>query len=521
MSQHVIGIDLGTYSIKVSSLDLGKTKEGFSYQDRIIPAPYGEEEFNIKDILTDIVQEGININETIFMTLPYHGVSIHNLYLPFKNVKEIEQTLPFELEELVPFDLEDYFTTFRIVSKDSDGSHIQVAITKNEQFNTFFEDLAEIGLNPKIITPHLLSYSLLNQEDIACQDECFAILDLGHSTSLMTIFKGGEAIFYHNMNLGGHYINNSIANAWDMNYFGVDKIKIENGRLFPNGLPSNLSEEMEILYKSIDDHFKKIILEVRRGLGSFRKEHSVLPEKIFITGGSSQIDNCQDYFNSNLGIVTEQLEFAEKAISINGNINMPEAANTKSHAICLANLPEKKDVLLNMRKGKFAYTGDWDFLKDKTFQIAVSLLLMFFCATGFMSMQYYVTGEKKAKVTKKIKKFSKKMFGVSKTKIKWIEREMQKYNSPTTSIIPQITAYSILGEITQNIPEDMEVNLNLLDISLHNVFIKGELNSFEDVEVLHKALRKYKCLKNLQNTQATTDKHSKKVNFTFDGKISC
>ena len=88
-------------------------------------------------------------------------------------------------------------------------------------------------------------------------------------------------------------------------------------------------------------------------------------------------------------------------------------------------------------------------------------------------------------------------------------------------MIPQITALDIFAEITKIIPQDVEVNLSTIEITLQNIFIKGEIDNFENVDVLYEALKKYNCLKNLQRTNMTTDKNTRKVIFNFDGKISC
>ena len=132
MSQ-IIAIDLGTYSIKVASLDLSKSKNGFSYQDRIIPQVYGSPEFSYKEALSDLIDEGLNINETVIITFPDASVSTHSISLPFTDNRKIEQILPMQIDERVPFDLSEYFVTYQILGKNEHGAEVVAAATKDQK----------------------------------------------------------------------------------------------------------------------------------------------------------------------------------------------------------------------------------------------------------------------------------------------------------------------------------------------------------------------------------------------------
>ena len=132
MAQLVLGIDFGTYSVKISHIErgFGEFKLIHFYELPIIP----EESLSPLQVACVAVQNFLQENDVKFdfcvASLPGNKVSLRNLDLPFVQVRKIDQTIHFELENMIPFDIEDVFYDYCIVSKTKTNSNTLIAILR-------------------------------------------------------------------------------------------------------------------------------------------------------------------------------------------------------------------------------------------------------------------------------------------------------------------------------------------------------------------------------------------------------
>jgi general secretion pathway protein L len=100
---------------------------------------------------------------TVLSLLPGDLVSLRTFYLPFRDRKRLDQTVPFEIEGQVPFDLDDVIIDYDVVSHDRTGSNVLAALVQRQDLEAHLSLMSDVGLDPKVVdSAPLATLNILN-----------------------------------------------------------------------------------------------------------------------------------------------------------------------------------------------------------------------------------------------------------------------------------------------------------------------------------------------------------------------
>lgn len=88
---------------------------------------------------------------TALSVLPGELVSWRTFFLPFRDRRKLDQSVPFELESLVPFDLDDVVVDYQVLNRTKEGSKVLAALVRRRDLEKHLELLTEAGLDAKIV----------------------------------------------------------------------------------------------------------------------------------------------------------------------------------------------------------------------------------------------------------------------------------------------------------------------------------------------------------------------------------
>lgn len=88
---------------------------------------------------------------TVLSSLPGDLVASRTFFLPFRDRKRLDQTVPFELETQVPFGLDDVVIDYHVLHRDRAGSSVLAALVKRSDLEEHLTVLREAGLDPKVV----------------------------------------------------------------------------------------------------------------------------------------------------------------------------------------------------------------------------------------------------------------------------------------------------------------------------------------------------------------------------------
>ena len=288
---YVVGLDVGSRSIKVGELAHNKNKAKLKKFGMIDLAPGLIEEGHISDplqVANTIKQlfKAYNIKEqNVAVSIGGYSVIVKKINVQTMTEEQLQDTIHLEAEQYIPFDMNDVNIDFQIIGEsESNPNQMNVILVaaKKEMVNNYI-NLAEMaGLNPCIIDVD--AFALQNIYDLNYQSdgENVAVIDIGNAKTSLNIIKDNVSVFMRDVSLGCGQINQEIVSVVDCTLDEAEQIKL-----------SNTGEKLS------KDHLQNIITtvvidwcdEIRRALDFF---YSTYPDdqikKIILSGGGANIE---------------------------------------------------------------------------------------------------------------------------------------------------------------------------------------------------------------------------------------
>lgn len=88
---------------------------------------------------------------TVLSSLPGDLVTWRTFFVPFRDRRRLDQTVPFELEAEVPFGLDEVVVDYHSLHRDKNGTIVMAAMVQRADLEKHLALLAEAGLDPKIV----------------------------------------------------------------------------------------------------------------------------------------------------------------------------------------------------------------------------------------------------------------------------------------------------------------------------------------------------------------------------------
>jgi len=146
MPQRIFSLEIGDAELKASVLQTSFRDYKVAAFHRA-PLPNGNAAEPLKRFLEQHVQAG----DTILSTLPSDRVTWRTFFLPFRDLKKLAQTVPFELESNVPFGLDEVVVDYQILRRDRAGTTVLAALVQKEDLERHLGLLHQSGADPKVV----------------------------------------------------------------------------------------------------------------------------------------------------------------------------------------------------------------------------------------------------------------------------------------------------------------------------------------------------------------------------------
>lgn len=148
MPKQVLALDISDDSVKAALLEIGfrDFRVAGLYQEPLSVANGTKEE----QIRRFVERHGLEA-DTVLSALPGDCVTWRTFFLPFRDRKRLQQTIPFELESQVPFALDEVVIDHQVVGRDRSGTTVLAALVLKRDLERHLELLAAAGLDPKVV----------------------------------------------------------------------------------------------------------------------------------------------------------------------------------------------------------------------------------------------------------------------------------------------------------------------------------------------------------------------------------
>ncbi|MBT3584990.1 MAG: pilus assembly protein PilM [Halobacteriovoraceae bacterium] len=394
----ILSIDIGSYSLKFLETRFERKQLSLINFHEIVLDKVRKQ---YKDGLTneelqlEIIQEYLDgpYAGKVIAQIPNIHITSRYLDLPVTNRKKAEMMVPFQLDENLPYSINQaHFTTAMV--KHPGKTEAIINITQREHFEQYFRKLQEKDILPAVLTSEL---SLVNCfVDYKNIQGPIAIVDIGHETTKAYVILNKRVISNHTSYLGGKNIDDVIASTYKIPMNEAIVYKHENCFLLTDNQYETVEKDQQEFAKLMKQTLWPLVLELKRWELGYRVKHGQALETIYLTGGSSSINNITNFLTQAVNIKFEHI--TELGILPRNSEALEDKELSFSTALLMAQAQKSKLPPANFLKGSFSSSFSQNIPIHSTAFIWTRLMVitLFLLATMSLEKMIFLTPELKS-----------------------------------------------------------------------------------------------------------------------------
>lgn len=339
--ESVLGIDIGTSSIKVVQLSKKGEKAVLDTYGELSLGPYAQVPIGSSTNLhTEVLAEAMNdlllekevalTTKTCGIAIPFKASLLSVVQMPEVSKKELETMVPIEARKYIPVPISDVTIDWSIVPEVEEEEEdfarglgikmkkidvLLVAIHNNiiKQYN---EIVAKTALDAKFFEIEVFSTMRAVLEGVKGP---VMIFDMGASTTKLYIIDRGLVLYSHTINRGSQDITANISR--------IMNIPIEEAEVLKRSVGLGKTADGADTSEAISVIAEYIFSEANRFLFDFQKKRNHNIKAIYLTGGGSALIGFRDLAAENFKVEVisgnpfEKIEtpaFLEKVLQMTG-----------------------------------------------------------------------------------------------------------------------------------------------------------------------------------------------------------
>jgi general secretion pathway protein L len=544
MAQRIVGIDLGTSSIKVvviapkgkaGTLRNQQSRGGTSFEvvasgavDVPPPGPEQDAAGSLRDRqvegLAELKQRGLLEGDLFVVGLPGDAAAIKMLHFPFNDPDKIATALPYALESEIALDIDDVVYTSALVGADGGKqADVMCAYARQEAVQEVLDAMAVVGIDPRHVELDALALGHLWEHVLAPQEleppsdlrtaggtvietteggpqPATAIVDIGHRRTSVCIVQQGRVVSAHTLLHGGADATRALAREIGLSIDEAERGKRKEAFIEVIGAAAQFPEQKHIS-DVLKTAYAPLIRRLRQIVQATLSSSRLRVVKIVLTGGGGRIVNLDRYLAEELNIRVSRASQLGALLNqgvesmgpdVEGRTEMAQAFAYALSGLWGPRSPQR----LDFRVGRFAWKGDYEFLRERLPALgawAAALLLV--VGVGSLAQLVMLSREADALIAKQL------------AVCESITGEKIESTSRCTSIIqerikgtagfqvPEVSAVDIFMEVSRRLPYSGELKRKIteLDITAERVRLKGTTTSYEAIDTMVERLTGGKC----------------------------
>lgn len=290
-----IGLDIGSYSIKIASLARSKGEKILTAYN-IKKIPPGENSSKLAGHIREVLDEVDLHPDSVNMAISGPDVIVRFITLPKMNRDQLKDALVFEAEKYIPFNINEVVLDFIILADAPEAGQMRVllAAAKREPVEGIIKMAEGAGISLNVMD--IGSFAMFNafmEANPTLEEKGNAFLDFGHSQTNVLVAIGTLPCFMRQVQIGGKDIGSSAKAAPVPEESPAEKTGVLIGG------PSDAGDRgTQVDTASLDE----LVKEIRLSFGYFENRHNRAVEGIYCSGGMTYNVKAIEYLSARIGI---------------------------------------------------------------------------------------------------------------------------------------------------------------------------------------------------------------------------
>lgn len=317
MARTLVGVDIGSYSVKCVVLERDKSKYQTRYKNEYLLSDYdnvfGYPSSALDAILIDFVSRHRIQSPVFCFTLscisPYVFTQVYQV--PKVSSTELSQGIRYEMQErsLIE-DVDDYHYQWEILNTLDDVYQVlSVAIRKDVV--AMLRKIKRPGWAVHTIEPQAVSLGRVVGGNVA-------VLDFGHTGTRLFIYKDGCPCHVQKVDIGGITFTDIISKEYS------DEQQVIHLKHFDCAVLLG-HQEMESsattlhLSSLIESSVRHLSIEIKRSLRSVETAEGFSIEAIYYIGGGARLRYLPEYLSRELGLELTPISLSDRGMDVFGD----------------------------------------------------------------------------------------------------------------------------------------------------------------------------------------------------------
>lgn len=505
MPQVILGLDLGTYSIKILRAERGFGEFQLTdfYEIPLPPHDVLTPDQNAEALLNRFMQENQLQYDSIVSSLSGLQCAFRTLEFPFSQTKKIDSAIEFELENYVPFPLEDLCVDYILLEKGVNTSKALTFYAPKSELVKFLNILSTANADPRYVGVEPLDLSNLPLSGMLPPQGSYAILDLGHSKTNLCIMQGNKPRAVRTIAIGGKHITQAIAKAMKLDWERAEELKLKSGQISPFEQGDSLSEIIEPIIKDL-------LIQVRQTLFALYEKGENKIEAVYLSGGTSRLAGIDQYISTHLRLNVSPLDVLDHSFNKLSDPDSVRPIVSPALGMIFRAVYPSKSISINLRKDEFAYKRDIQAISGQFNQIGIAAAAVIFLGILYFVVSLYMLSAREKQMDKSVSKVlaqgianpPKKLPPGAQGAANYVSSKITEANDRLKKMegSNSMSAFEILRLISANLPprQDVKIDIDDINISPDHVRMEGRTVSYDKLNALKEALEKVPNFKNVQ-----------------------
>lgn len=509
MPQKILGIDIGSYSIKVAEFERSLrhfSLVGFFEQPIGISEALGPEA-STTQALARLFEEYNLAPDQVYTALPGQMSSIRVIDLPFGDFKKVDATIEFEMEGYLPFALDEVLIDYQFLEASKTRSTVLAGYARKSEFVKFMNIFSGADLDPRFVGCEPVEMASVMKLGGIEQEGAYAVVDIGHEKTNVAVFSGSQLQYARTILAGGRDLTQAIADSMNIPPAEAERMKVEMGQVGPE--IEGADQTTRALSEAMKGPLQELLLQLKQTFMAFRDRKGEVVQALLLCGGTSRLMGIDQYLSSELRknvSFLDCLDFPFNQLADSAWCR-PVAATAVALAYRGVIGAGMRDI--QFRRGEFAYRGEAKNLAGIAKQVVVLLGIASVFAVGsfvfsYATLKRKVSGqmgqiasiaqEAMPDVPKKNLSSPNAILSALTGRISEAEEKKKKVEDEVN-----LSVLDILKEFSAMLPDRNTLKLDVDDMTIaaKKIRVKGRTDSFPSVSQIKESLSKSKMFKNV------------------------
>jgi len=519
MAHTITGIDVGTWSVKFTVLEVGfrHTRVMSTYEERV---PVDERPLTERQ--HEALRQGtrrLPVSTTAYFALPGDKLTLRVLELPFADARKIEQVVGYEMEGQIIHELHDVILDHRVLSSrgevatGDEGCRALVVAARIEDVRAFLTEMAELGADARSLYVAPLLYRARTPAVLVdgAPAGCRVVADIGHRRTNLCFLVGDEPVFARTLLHGGEDLSKALQRAsngtwtWEQAELG----KAQMGFLASQSRPAATSIEARV-NSILCEAIQPLLREMRQTLSSFATKDKAPLQEILLCGGGARLSNLAGFLEDELAIPVRQLVAPAEAgegpdgQSLEAEREAPEADRFVL-ADAIAKIAATGHKELDLRRGEFQYRASFSIVRQRASHLLVLAATLVVCIGIHATITLRRLSAEQGVLKTRLQLATKELFGEARMEATDVTAALKRSFRDEMAPLPKATAYDLLDSISSHIPaaDKVVINIEDLDIRPKKTTMKGTIDSAAAVDEIVAKLKEIECFEDISKGPIT------------------